>query len=253
MAVLSTVDAEIYYEDLGAGDPVLLIHGAAASGRWFADFAPRLAEQHRVLMPDLRGLGRSPRVAPLARPEIWVEDLWRLLDSVGVDRVDVIGVSLGSRIAGRLVLDNRERIRSLVVDAPIIGLSGHGNTSLNKTFTEVDENSDQAREWRALHGEDWRDAVAFYAATRSAPGFQEYYTLRPHLGGIDVPTLICRGDYDDAVHPVDDATIWHREAPRTELWIAPGLTQSSTILERPSAFLDVLAGFEHRVRDAVVA
>jgi pimeloyl-ACP methyl ester carboxylesterase len=138
-------------------------------------------------------------------------------------------------------------VRSLIVDAPIVGLSSHGNAALNTAFSAVDEHSEQAREWRMLHGDDWREAVEFYARTRSAAGFQDYYTLRPHLAKLETPTLICRGDLDDAVHPVDDAFVWHKHAPNTELWIAPGLSQSSVIQERRAEFVEALAAFRHRI------
>jgi pimeloyl-ACP methyl ester carboxylesterase len=246
MAIVETDDVKIFYEDLGSGEPLLLIHGAAASGRWFGDLGNRLAENYRVIMPDLRGLGCSQRIAPLTRPEVWVEDMWRVLDAAGADTAHVAGVSLGSRIAGRLARENPGRVRSLIVDAPIVGLSAHGNSALKNVFTNVDENSEQAREWLKLHGEDWRDAVSFYAQTRGTPEFQSYYTLRPRLSEISVRTLICRGDLDDSVHPVDDAFIWHKEAPDTELFIAPGMSQSSIMLERPDAFMRALSGFHER-------
>lgn len=246
MATLTIDDVDIYYEDHGHGEPLLLVHGAAASGRWFGDLIPQLAAKYRVIVPDLRGLGRSARVAPLVRPQVWVADLWRLLDSLGLDRVHLAGVSLGSRIAGRMVLDNRERVATLTVDAPIIGLSKSGNASLNSVFTAVDPESEQAREWQHLHGDDWRDAVSFYAETRSTEQFQHYFTLRPHLADIDVPTLVCRGDLDDAIHPVDDAFIWHKQAPDTQLFIAPGLTQSSIMLERAANFVTEFEAFQAR-------
>lgn len=239
-------DVELYYEDQGSGEPLLLIHGAAASGLWFGDLVSQLARTHRVIVPDLRGLGRSARVEPLSRPQVWVEDLWSLLDSLGLDKVHVAGVSLGSRIAGRLVLDNADRVLTLAVDAPIIGLSSSGNASLNSHFGSVAEDSEQAREWRVLHGEDWRTAIDFYAKTRSTESFQEYFTVRPFLADITVRTLICRGDLDDAIHPVDDAFIWHKQAPNTELFIAPGLTQSSVMLERAEQFVEEFLAFQRR-------
>jgi pimeloyl-ACP methyl ester carboxylesterase len=248
MATVEIDGVTIFYEDLGEGDPTLVVHGAAASGRWFGALPARLSQGRRIIMPDLRGLGRSQRVDPLTRPQIWMEDLVRLLDEVGVEVADVIGCSLGSRIAGRLALEHRARVRALIVDAPIVGMSAQGNASLNTTFGQVDEDSDQAREWRDLHGDDWREVVAFYGKTRSGPGFQDYYTLRPHLADLDVPTLICRGDHDDNIHPVDDAFVWHKGAPDTQLWIAPGLSQSSTMLERPDEFVTYAERFLDQVR-----
>lgn len=243
MTKLDVDGVEIYYEEHGRGEPLLLIHGAAASGRWFRELVPLLAADHRVIVPDLRGLGRSQRISVLERPQVWVEDMWRVLDAVDVDVATIVGVSLGSRIAGRMALEQPDRVRSLIVDAPIIGLSSHGNASLNNTFSAVDEHSEQAREWRMLHGDDWRTAVEFYAHTRGAPGFQEYYTLRPHLPELNVPTLVCRGDLDDAVHPVDDVFVWHKQAPNTQLWIVPGLSQSSAIQERCPQFVEAVNTF----------
>ncbi|MGB8408135.1 MAG: alpha/beta hydrolase [Mycobacterium sp.] len=246
MATLAVDDVDIYYEDHGQGEPLLLVHGAAASGLWFGDLIPQLAAKYRVIVPDLRGLGRSARVAPLVHPQVWVTDLWRLLDSLDLERVHLAGVSLGSRIAGRMVLDNRERVTTLTVDAPIVGLSKSGNASLKTVFSVVDPDSDQAREWRHLHGDDWREAVRFYAETRSTDEFQQYFTMRPHLADIDVPTLVCRGDLDDSIHPVDDAFIWHKQAPNTQLFIAPGLTQSSIMLERAANFVTEFEAFQAR-------
>lgn len=253
MATLAVDGVEIYYEEHGQGEPLLLVHGAAASGRWFGDLIPQLARSYRVIVPDLRGLGRSQRVAPLTRPQIWIQDLWRLLDELGLDRVDLAGVSLGSRVVGRMALDNPSRVRTLTVDAPIIGLSTSGNTSLHTVFTEVDPDGAQAREWQSLHGDDWRTAVDFYAKTRIGPQFQEFFTLRPHLADLAVPTLVCRGDLDDPIHPVDDAFIWHKQAPRTELYIAPGLTQSSVMLERSERFVAEFAAFQARYLAATTA
>lgn len=243
---MPTFEAEgtsIYYEDEGTGHPILLIHTAAASSRWFGDMIDRLAKTRRVIAPDLRGLGRSSRVSSLASPRVWVDDMWCTLDAAGVTRTDLIGVSLGSRIAGRMALEKPDRIRALVVDAPIVAMSAHGNSALNTTYTSIDENSEQAKTWRDFHGEDWRDAVAFYGRTRSADGFQDFYSVEPRLSEIPVPTLICRGDLDDSIHPIDDAVSWHKRAPRTRLFIAPGSSDSSVIKERPDEFVELLDAF----------
>lgn len=253
MATISVDGVELYYEVHGDGDPFLLVHGAASSGLWYEELIPLLAEEYRVIVPDLRGMGRSQRVAPLERPEIWVEDLLRVLDTEGVERTGIAGCSLGARVVGRLTYEHPERVDYLVVDAPIVNLSAHGNAALVNVFGNVDEDSDEAREWAYLHGDTWREAVAFYGATRSSPGFQEYYTLRPHLAELTLPTLVCRGDHDDSIHPVDDAFVWHKEAPNTELWIAPGMSQSSTMKERPDVFALVLRGFRERLTAKLAA
>jgi pimeloyl-ACP methyl ester carboxylesterase len=253
MPNLDVDGVNLYYEDLGEGDPLLLIHGAAASGRWFGTLPDRLARENRVIVPDLRGLGRSQRVEPLTRPQVWVEDMCRVLDAAGVEQADVVGVSLGSRIAGRFALEHPSRVRALVVDAPIVGLSSSGHSALSGVFSVVDPESEQGREWHSLHGDDWQDVVAFYSATRSGEGFQNYYTLRDRLHEIQAPTLICRGDFDDSIHPVDDAFVWHKNTRRSELLIAPGLSQSSVMLERPDDFVRALTEFQQRLSPTALA
>lgn len=243
MAFTEFKGSRLYYEELGEGDPVLVIHGAAASGLWFGDLPARLARTHRVIMPDLRGLGRSERVEVLAGPKTWVEDMWHIMDVTGLASAHIMGCSLGSRIAARMAIENPARVRTLTVDAPIIGLSTHGNTSLSTVFGQVDEDSDQAREWAHLHGPDWRDVVAFYGRARGTPGLQEYLTVRDELEQISMPTLICRGDLDDPIHPLEASFIWHKQTPRTELFVAPGMTQSSVMLERKDDFLTAFAAF----------
>jgi pimeloyl-ACP methyl ester carboxylesterase len=98
-----------------------------------------------------------------------------------------------------------------------------------------------------LHGPDWKDAVAYYSEARATPGLQEYLTVREELAKIEVPTLICRGDLDDPVHPLGDSFIWHKETPRSELLVAPGCTQSSVMLERPDDFLKAFRAFVGRL------
>ena len=251
MASTLEVDGtKLYYEDTGEGDPVVLIHGAASSGRQFDEVLPSLAKNYRLIVPDLRGLGRSARIQALPSPRVWVEDVWAMLDHAGVSRVDLIGVSLGSRIAGRLALESPNRVRSLTVDAPIINLSSNGNASLKASFAsfpEVDEDSEHAQQLRRMHGDDWREVVAFYARARASDGFQEYYTLGDSVVDIVVPTLILRGDFEDGVHPLADAVYWHQHAPSTELFIAPGLTQHSVIRERPADFVAAFDRFIEQV------
>jgi pimeloyl-ACP methyl ester carboxylesterase len=173
--------------------------------------------------------------------------MWRLMEVLGLETFHLVGCSLGSRIAARMSLEKPERLSSLTVDAPIIGISAGGGVSLNNAFTVVDEDSDQAREWAMLHGPDWREVVAFYAKARGTPGLQDYLTVREELESISVPTLICRGDHDDPVHPLGDSFIWHSKTPRSELLVFPGATQSSVMLEGADDFLKAFRAFTGRL------
>lgn len=103
----------------GAGPPVLLVHGFAVSAQanWAAPgILDSLASRFRVIAPDLRGHGASDK--PL-RPGDYglrlVEDLVRLLDHLAVERVHVVGYSMGAAIALRLLTLHPDRVASAVL------------------------------------------------------------------------------------------------------------------------------------------
>jgi esterase len=102
------------------GPPILLLHGLLGSCANWHGIARRLAEGHRVLVPDLRGHGRSPAGGGISYPAM-AADLIHLLDTHGILRTTVIGHSMGGKVAMWLALTAPERVSALgVVDmAPV--------------------------------------------------------------------------------------------------------------------------------------
>jgi pimeloyl-ACP methyl ester carboxylesterase len=242
----------LYYEDVGTGAPVVLLHGAAGSARAFDPLIARLSQSFRVVALDYRGLGRSARVTDLP-PTAWCDDVVALLDHVEIDRAHLAGCSLGARIAGRVTLDNRARVLTLSVDAPLVAVGEAANSQLNDRFNDPDHATpeDLAR-WQRFHGEDWKGAVRFYGRVRNQPEMQRHLTLRPQLPSLDLPTLITRGDLDDDVHPLGHAVEWHRAHPDSWLWVAPG-TGFSLMQRRPDEFAAVFGRFVQQFSAAQVS
>jgi pimeloyl-ACP methyl ester carboxylesterase len=240
---LTTDDAiQVYYDDAGSGPPVLLVHGAAGSGRAFDELTLHLRERFRVIRIDLRGLGRSQRVPSVTATD-WCDDVVALLDHLAIPVAHLAGCSLGARIVGRIALDHRDRAMTLTVDAPLLAVETSANSQLNTRFSDLDHASaeDTAR-WQRFHGDDWRDAVTFYGRVRNDPALQEYLTLRPHLAALDLPTLVSRGDVDDDVHPLAHVLEWHRAQPASWMWVAPN-TGFSLLQRRPAEFAAVFGSF----------
>ncbi|NGY57397.1 alpha/beta hydrolase [Lentzea sp. NEAU-D13] len=98
----------------GTGDRTLLaIHGGPDwDHSYLRDPLERL--DCRLLLPDLRGCGRSGR-APEYHPDGVMDDLVRVLDAFGVERADVLGHSFGGMVAQRFAITHPSRVRSLVV------------------------------------------------------------------------------------------------------------------------------------------
>ena len=112
----------IHYLRRGAGKPVLLLHGWPGFWYDFRAVIPSLAEHADVIVPDLRGFGRTlkPKGAAVdtAGPEHHVPDLVALLDQLGVEKALVSGHDIGAVVAQELALRHPERVARLVLFNP---------------------------------------------------------------------------------------------------------------------------------------
>jgi len=112
----------LYYRDLGprgsALDPVLCLPGLTRNSRDFEDLAPRIARDRRVLCPDFRGRGLSDPDPDWANyhPGTYALDTIRLLDTLGLQRVAVVGTSLGGLVGMILAATQPGRITKLVLN-----------------------------------------------------------------------------------------------------------------------------------------
>ena len=106
----------LFWDRAGSGEPLLLLHGIGSTHDDFTALRPQLDARYRVLAPDLPGHGHSPRLP--GRPTITAiaDTVEADLDELGVDRVHVLGNSIGARIA--LELATRNRARSVVAISP---------------------------------------------------------------------------------------------------------------------------------------
>jgi len=107
---------------VGAGPPLILLHGLAGSARWWTHNIPALARSFRVIAIDLPGFGASPRGHRFILGEA-ADQLAATMDRLGIERASVIGHSMGGLIAGGLAADHPERVDRLVlVDAAFLSL-----------------------------------------------------------------------------------------------------------------------------------
>jgi haloacetate dehalogenase len=104
----------------GAGPPVLLLHGFPETHACWHRVAPRLARDHAVVAPDLRGYGASRAPAGGPRGEGYTkremaDELAALMTALGHERFAVVGHDRGARVAHRLALDHPERVERVAV------------------------------------------------------------------------------------------------------------------------------------------
>lgn len=107
------------YVDVGPRDApvVLLIHGYTSNARGWVPLLPYLDQSRRYLIPDLRGHGQSSKPDCCYDRTTFAYDLRLLLDHLHIERVDVVGTSLGSLIAQAFAENWPERTRRLVLQS----------------------------------------------------------------------------------------------------------------------------------------
>jgi len=124
----SSNGVDIAYTDLGAGPPILLIHGFGSnyavnwqSTSWFDTLT---AAGRRIIAMDVRGHGKSAKLyEPAAyRPALMAEDAANLLDHLRIERADVMGYSMGGRIAAVLTIEHPAKVKTLIIGGMGMGI-----------------------------------------------------------------------------------------------------------------------------------
>ena len=116
---VETNGTQLYYEVMGEGHPLVLIHGGYMDRRMWDDQFATFAQQYRVVRYDVRGFGKSelPQVPYADR-----QDLRALLASLGIEKTYLLGLSLGGIIAIDFTLDYPQMVDALIlVGSPVPG------------------------------------------------------------------------------------------------------------------------------------
>ena len=229
----------LYFTERGSGPPLLLIHGLMVTGEMFAPVIDRFAVRHRVIVPDLRGHGRSRGLPPPFTVAQLASDLSRLLDHHGIASTAVLGYSQGGAIAQQLVLDDSERCNHLVLGCTYAynmaslreKFEGHifpiilrilGIKRMAKIVVSLGAKhlSRQTAAWMAGMMAD-QDQKLMLIAWREATAFDS----RSRLSEIHCPTLIIAGASDEAV-PMHHAKMLENGIVGSRLVIIDGADHS---------------------------
>ncbi len=245
----------LYFTERGSGPPLLLVHGLMVTGEMFEPVIEHLANRHRLIVPDLRGHGRSRRLPPPYTAAQLASDLARLLDHLGIDSTAVLGYSQGGAIAQQLVLDHPKQCGRLVLACTYAfnmatwseWLEGHLVPPLvyilgTKRFAQfvVSQGAKHLSKERA----DWlaglmadQDRQLMMAAWQETMAFDS----RRRLAEIACPTLVVAGSNDQAV-PIHHAKMLHDGIAGSQLVIIDG-ADHALIWTHTDKFLQVTDEF----------
>ena len=204
-------DVEIAYLDEGSGRPVLLIHGFAskASVNWVYPGWVKLltGAGYRVIALDNRGHGESTKFHDPARyePDLMAADALNLLNHLNIEKVDIMGYSMGSRLMTFLAMAAPERANRLVFGGMGDNLvKGVGRWEPIATALEADSLDDvtdeTGRKFRAFADQTGSDRLALAACIR--PSRQKITELQ--LEKITHQSLVVVGTDDDVAGSGDN-------------------------------------------------
>jgi 3-oxoadipate enol-lactonase len=257
---IQTDGVTLYYEAHGDGDPLLLVHGFPLSGELWAPTVERIAARYRMIVPDLRGFGRSEAGGEVTMAR-FAADLHQLLDHVGETRPVVLaGLSMGGYVAFEIVRRYPDRVRALVL----------ANT---RSAPDSDEQARGRRETADRVLREGSDVVARQMVDKLfAPGAADDLRGRWHeimaksppqgvaaallamadrpdsadtLRSFPRPVLVIAGE-DDSIIPVSEAEAMARVAPNATLEVVPGAGHLTPV-EQPDRFAAVLERFLQRL------
>lgn len=121
MPKASIGDAEIYYEESGQGEPLLLVPGLSGQGSFWAPQVADLSRDFRVVVHDHRGAGQSTHSRITYSVEQMADDVLKLMDALRIEAAHFVGHSTGGAIGQVIALDHPRRLRSLVLSATWAG------------------------------------------------------------------------------------------------------------------------------------
>ncbi len=231
----------IHYGDVGEGAPVVLLHGAGPGADAWGNFRSNvddLAAHHRLLLPDMPRFGRSDKVrTDRPRLDFLAGFLAAFLDALGIEKVHLVGNSLGGQAAMKLAIDQPDRVGKVVVvgsnavsRSVLAPMPSEGVRNIAAYYQGDGPSLERMR--RLLEGmvyDTTRITDELVAARYEASidpetvainrdGHWPRQSLDAELGRLSVPTLLVWGQ-DDRASPIDAALQMLRLIPDARLHV----------------------------------
>lgn len=257
----------LHYLDYGAGPPMLLVHGLGGCWQWWLENVCELGAGNRVIAVDLPGFGDSEPLPAPAELAVHVQTLVALLDRLGLDRVLLVGHSMGGLISFRLALEHPERLSGLVpVGAGGVALGPrrlalvvNGFLLFNGIFSRPGVARAFALRPRLRHLLFWGVTgdpstlsprlAAELVPRLASPGFADAVRAAAKMANtvdgaaVATPSLLIWGERDPIL-PVRQARALAREMPHARIEVLPGVGHCP-MFEAPTRFTEILRGFAH--------
>lgn len=259
MPTLRVNDADLYYEEEGQGEAVLLLHGLGSSTLDWAPQVEALAALYRVITLDARGSGRSRDLVHPAGPfsvRQFAADVVAVLDQLRASPAHVVGLSMGGMIAFQLAVDSPRSVRTMTIVnsgpalvprtgaekramatrrlvARLLGPRGMARMLAGRLFPKP-EHAGKRRTFKERMARN--DKRAYIATQEAIIG----WSVLDRIGEIEAPALIVASDQDYGLLSAKEA--YARRMRRAELVVVPDARHALPI-EAPEKLNPILSAF----------
>ncbi len=236
MPFVENQGAKLYWDEQGAGEPLLLIMGLSYPSYMWHRSRPVLASRYRPIAFDNRGIGQSEVPGGVYSISLMASDAAAVLDAAGVQTAHVFGVSMGGMIAQEFALQYPDRVRSLILGCTAAG-GPHmvqAEPAALQTLMRRDLTPEEAQEAiipflydaatpRERIDEDMAIRMRWYPTPQGYTGqLQGIFGWESYsrLSLITAPTLVIHGETDRLIPPAN-ATLIAERIPGAKLVLLP--------------------------------
>jgi pimeloyl-ACP methyl ester carboxylesterase len=224
----------------GTGEPLVFFHGAGTVDGF--DFAEPWTDKFRVIVPYHPGFGESDDDTSFTHLHDYVMHYLELFDVLGLDRFNLVGLSMGGQLASLFASEHSHRVKKLALIAPagmidpnnpmldMIAVPGEQVPGLLVSNFDVLKKRLPEKPDLDFIGDRYRESATFARLFWEHPGDPKFMR---YLHRIKAPTLIIWGD-EDKIVPVGQTEMWRKFIPSADIQVFKGAGHL-VHLEKPEA------------------
>lgn len=265
MGYLNVNETKIYYEVHGEGEPLAFLNGIFMSTSSFSQLVPIFSKRYKVILHDFRGQWNSGKEGEEYSLELHSKDFLGILNSLQIEKVNIVGVSYGGEVALNFTTCFPERVKSLIIISSVseidekleekikrwiegakskkrdIFVNSWIKDVYSEEFLRKYENFLRKKLEESLQSFDYDASIKLmesFLKLKDAP-------LTPKLNNISVPSLIVAGELD-TLKPPKFSKIIHKNIPQSEFVIVGNSGHAITV-EKAEEVKTLILGFLEKI------
>ena len=232
---------QLYFEVHGTGGPLLLLHGFSGSSQDWIPSLDQWGQNFQLILPDLRGHGRSGILSKPFRHDDAATDMFALLDHLGIRTCKGVGISAGGNVLLHMATKQPERVTAMVLVSATPYFPAQARTVMSQYGDNLPP--EQWETLRRRHPSGDAQIKAILASTKSfATSYDDLNFTPPLLSTIQARTFIIQGDRDP-LYPIELSVEMHKVIPNSRLWILPNAGHGPGIAAGWNEFIQTASGF----------